>query len=76
MPAFTLLAGMGEDGRAIALDMLIEPDAGAGAETGRNSSLLTGRPVGFLELYPFLPDSAHFVPGKQPLIFDVCNAIG
>jgi hypothetical protein len=27
------LAGMGEDGRAIALDMLIEPDAGTGAGT-------------------------------------------
>jgi hypothetical protein len=26
-------AGMGEDGRAIALDMLIEPDAGTGAGT-------------------------------------------
>ena len=28
------LAGMGEDGRAVAFHMLIEPDAGAGAETG------------------------------------------
>jgi hypothetical protein len=25
------LAGMGEDGRAVAFDILIEPDAGAGA---------------------------------------------
>jgi hypothetical protein len=40
------------------------------------TSLFTGRPVGFLELYPFLPDGAHFVPGKQALIFDVRNAIG
>jgi hypothetical protein len=27
------LAGMGEDGRAVALDMLVEPDAGAGLAT-------------------------------------------
>jgi hypothetical protein len=28
------LAGMGEDGRAIAFDMLVEPHAGTGAATG------------------------------------------
>jgi hypothetical protein len=58
------------------------PDAGQTRRPDPNSnarlwtSLFTGRPVGFLELYPFLPDGAHFVPGKQTLIFDVCNAIG
>jgi hypothetical protein len=70
---------MGEDGRAVALDVLIESNAGTGRgdqTQTRTLGLFTGRPVGFLELYPFLPDGAHFVPGKQTLIFDVCNAIG
>ena len=74
---------MGEDGRAITFDMLVEPDAGAGAATetqtrtlGYGPVYLPGGPVGFLKLYHFLPDGAHFVPGKQALIFDVCNAIG
>jgi hypothetical protein len=63
---------MGEDDRAVALDMLVEPDAGTGARTGPKletvgygTRLLTGRPVGLLELYPFLPDGKHFVPGQQ-----------
>jgi hypothetical protein len=34
------LAGMGEDGRAVALDMLVEPDAGAGlGQDGRERCL-------------------------------------
>src|SRR5215831_14678684 len=56
-------AGMGEDGRAVALDMLIEPMPGLARRPDPNSNarlwgtvLFTGRPVGFLELYPFLPD--------------------
>src|SRR5262249_21725164 len=30
MPSSPILHAMGEDGRAVALDMLVEPDAGAG----------------------------------------------
>src|SRR5262249_22760718 len=72
------LAGMGEDGRAVTLDMLVEPDAGAGVGTEPKLEryvmgpvLFTGWPVGLLELDPFLPDGAHFVPGQQALQFNV-----
>src|SRR5262245_18232578 len=72
------LAGMGEDGRAVTLDMLVEPDAGAGVVTEPKLEryvmgpvLFTGWPVGLLELDPFLPDGAHFVPGQQALQFNV-----
>ena len=47
-----------------------------GRQTSRpHNDLLTGRTVRLLELCSFLPDGTHFVPGKQTLHFDVCNAI-
>jgi hypothetical protein len=46
-----------------------DPDPNSNARLW--TSLFTGRPVGLLELYSFLPNGTHFVPGKQTLHFDV-----
>src|ERR1700730_11171900 len=65
-------------------DVIIVIILNAGAARGPNPSsnarvwarLCTARPGGLRERNPLLPDGAHFVPGKQTLIFDVCNATG
>jgi hypothetical protein len=58
-----------EDSRRLRVAHYGDPDPNSNGRLW--TSLFTGRPVGLLELYSFLPDGAHFVPGKQPLHFDV-----
>src|SRR5215813_104742 len=54
------LAGMGEDGRAVALDMLIEPDAGAGLGHDRGER-------GLADLKRITPEVRHRSVRTKPI---------